>query len=101
MSLRSLARIIGVVFATISAAACSGQSPVTPDAAPSASTVNAGSGATDAAPGSVAGSYDLLFFENGQEVSTLPAGSGKELTLKAHVTTATGVLATSGTVTFE
>jgi hypothetical protein len=63
MSLRSLARIIGVVFATISAAACSGQSPVTPDAAPSASTVNAGSGATDAAPGAVAGSYDLLFFE--------------------------------------
>jgi hypothetical protein len=101
MSLRSLARIIGVVFATISAAACSGQSPVTPDAAPSASTANAGSGATDAAPGAVAGSYDLLFFENGQEVSTLPAGSGKELTLKAHVTTATGVLATSGTVSFE
>jgi hypothetical protein len=102
MSFRSLARLIGVVFATISAAACSGQSPVTPDAAPSASTANAGSGALDAAPGAAAGTYDLLFVQNGLEVPTLPAGRGSELTLKAHVTTAaTGALATSGTVTFE
>jgi hypothetical protein len=102
MSLRSLARVIVVGFATISAAACSGESPVTPDATPSASTTNAGSGASDAAPGAVAGTYDLLFVEGGQEVSTLPAGAGSELTLKAHVTTAaTGDLATGGTVTFE
>jgi hypothetical protein len=101
MSLRSLARLIGLVFATISATACSGQSPVTPDAAPSASTANAGSGASDAARSAVPGTYDLVFIQNGQEVSTLSAGQGSELTLKAHVTTPAGVPATSGTATFE
>ena len=92
---------------------CSTSSPVSPSAtgesptslappsAPSRTSVTL-STPSSAAPG-VPGSYDLSFFSNGQEVTTLPVcqpSTCPELILRAHVEGSSGP-AQRGTVTFQ
>lgn len=83
-------RIPTLVLAAVSMAACSEQLPVGPLES------------TGAAPlaKAVAGSYELTFLKNGQEVSTLPVGFGSGVILKAHVDDAFDVAA-SGSITFQ
>ena len=92
-------RLLVVLLATVAAAGCSSQSPVSPS--PSAATV----GNLSAKPSSAApGVYDLSFIAwldgSYQEVSSLPLRS-RELILKAYVTDSTGLPAQKGAVTFE
>jgi hypothetical protein len=49
----------------------------------------------------VAGSYELSFLKNGQEVLSLPVGAGSEVLLKAHIDDTFGNPATDGNVTFQ
>jgi hypothetical protein len=64
-------------------------------------TANAGPDARPALARAVAGSYDLAFFSQGQEVFTLPAGGLSQVTLRVHVEDAQNQPATGGTVTFQ
>ena len=91
-------RLIVVLLTAISAAVCSGQSPVEPSS-PSLAGDQSARGSQ-----AVPGIYDLSFtvFRNRiyEEVSTLPVRS-QELILKAYVTDSSGRPAQKGTVTFE
>lgn len=92
---------------------CSTPSPVSPSATGDASSSSAPPSApgrtsvtlstpSSAAPGE-AGSYDLMFFDNGQEVTTLPVcqpSTCPELVLRAHVEGSSGP-AQRGSVTFQ
>ena len=99
-SLHTFARLFVIAVATVTLAACSNESPVSPGGA-------AASGSLDAKPssGGVPGVYDLTFWASfagvgWQEVSSLPVLS-KELLLKARVTDTSGNPATAGSVTFD
>jgi hypothetical protein len=94
-----MSKLIVVILAAVSFAACSNGSPVTPSPS-SAAPVALDARGAPAAPGV----YDLSFnvFRNGvyEEVSSLPVSS-RELILKAYITNSAGVPATAGSVTFE
>jgi hypothetical protein len=98
-SLHTFARLFVIAVVTVTFAACSDQSPVSPGGATA-------SGSLDAKPssGGVPGVYALTFWARVggayQEVSTLPVLS-EVLILKAQVTDLSGNPATAGTVTFE
>src|SRR5687767_9861337 len=104
--------ILSIAVLTFVSVGCSTSSPVSPsvtnDAPFSASpstpsrTLDTLSTPASAAPG-VAGSYDLSFFSDGQEVTTLPVcqpSTCPELDLRAHVEGSSGP-AQRGTVTFQ
>ena len=96
----SCTRVAAVIVAgALVATACTGESPVSPSAS------SAGIGGLDARPPKApSGSYALSFnvYQGGtlQPVPTLPV-LYRELILRAHVTDASGVPATTGSVTFE
>ena len=110
MSQRRLMLIIAVLAFT--SAACSTPSPVGPSASDISSSPGAPSSpgqssiartATSNAAAAVAGSYDLSFFSNGQEVTTLSVcqpSTCPELILRAHVEGGAGP-AQRGAVTFQ
>jgi hypothetical protein len=104
--------ILSIAVLGFMSVACSTPSPVSPSATvdiPSSSVSASGPGRTitlsspsNAAPG-VPGSYDLSFFYQGQEVTTLPVcqpSTCPELVLRAHVEGSSGP-AQRGTVTFQ
>lgn len=99
MSRHNFASLIVAGLAVVALLACSGESPVSPGAAPE------GNGGLDLLAKSVPGSYELSFFKSDssglEPVDSLPVLS-QELILGAHVAAAgSGLPAQSGAVTFQ